>query len=420
MSHPFLLFTVLSLLYGMPVVGQNNYPAVHLDYIKSVKFHSTGLELTEPILALNRPGTITLSFDDMTGESINYWYVIEQVNADWTPGQLSEFEWLEGFNNIRVEDFSYSFSPRASYTHYRLQIPNEQISIKKSGNYILRVYEDGNVLAITRRFMVVESQVIVQPITRQAAVTSKARTHQEIDFAVDLKELDVRNPRQEIHATIVQNSYWQGAKQGMLPFFIRDKMLDFDYQDQIVFPAGKEWRFIDTRTLITRTQRMAEIRQSLYQTEVDIIPDETRAYGAYLFDQDINGKFVIQNFDLPQSPQISSDYTTTHFTYIKPAPFEGADLYVLGAFNDFRCTPETRMEYSEATRSYSLSLSLKQGFYNYMYALLPHGASLPDWTDTEGDWYETENDYLILIYYRPLGERYDRIVGAFQFKSFQQ
>jgi len=416
-----LFFPVAGLiLFFGPSLAGNNYPAVHLDYIKSVRFHQTGLELTEPVLALNRPGTLTLSFDDMTAESVNYWYVIEQVNADWSPGQLPEFEWLEGFNNNRIEDFAYSFAPRANYIHYTLRIPNEQVSLKKSGNYVLKIYEDGNVLAITRRFVVVETEVMVRPRTVQASLVSKARTHQEIDFAVDLKDLEVRNPRQEIFATVMQNGYWPGAIGPMFPYFIRDKILDFDFQDQIVFPAGKEWRFFDTRTLITRTERLAEVRQTRYKTEVDIVPDRIRAHSAYLFDQDINGKFVVQNFDLPQDPGIGADYTTVHFTLVKAAPYEGADVYVLGAFNDFRCSPETRMEYSEATHSYGLTLSLKQGFYNYKYTLLDRGGQRPDWTETEGNWYETENDYLVLVYYRPLGERYDRIVGAYQFKAFQQ
>lgn len=414
-----LLVTALFLAY-CEGRAENNYPAVHLDYIKSVRFHQTGLELTEPVLALDRPGTLTLTFDDMTGESINYWYVIEQVNADWSPGQLPEFEWLDGFNNNRIEDFSYSMAPRARYTHYSLRIPNEQISFKRSGNYVLKVYEDGNVLAITRRFVVVETQVLIRPRTVQAAQVAKARTHQEIDFAVDLKDLDVRNPRQEIYATVMQNGYWPGAIGPVFPYFIRGNVLDFDYQDLLAFPAGKEWRFFDTRTLITRTERLADVRQTRYKTEVDIVPERSRAHSAYLFDQDINGKFVIQNFDMPQDPGIAADYTTVQFTLVRAAPYEEGDVYVLGSFNDFRCSPETRMEYSEASRSYGLTTSLKQGFYNYKYALVPKGASLPDWTDTEGDWYETENDYLILVYYRPLGERYDRIVGAFQFKAFQQ
>lgn len=428
MPQRFLPIFSLLILIGMsacplsPAAAQSadHLPAVHVDYIRSVRFHQTGLELTEPVLALNHPGTLTLTFDDLTGASVNYWYKIEQVNADWSPGQLQEFEWLDGFNDNRIEEFAYSISPRVSFTHYTLRIPNEQVRIKKSGNYVLRIYEDGDIPVITRRFVVVETEVIIQPNPQPAALVSKAQTHQEIDFKVDLKELLVHNPRQEIHATVLQNGFWPGAIRGITPFFIRGNILDFDYQDQVLFPAGKEWRFFDTRTLLTRTERVADLRQNAYQTEVDLVPDRSRAFPSYLFTPDINGRFVVQNFDMPQHQSLSADYTTVHFTYVAAAPYEGAHLYVIGAFNDFRCTPANRMEYSEATHSYGLTLSLKQGFYNYAYVLVPEGKDRWDWSDTEGDWYETENDYLILVYYRPIGERYDRVVGAYQFKSFQR
>lgn len=411
-----------TLFLGLAAAGlsaQDTYPGVYLDHIKSVQFHQSGLELTEPVLALGRPGTVTLVFDDMNGEAANYWYELEQVNADWSPGQLNEFEWLEGFNNNRIEQIEYSFSPRASYTHYTLHIPNEQVRIKKSGNYLLKVYDNDRNLAIVRRLLVTESKVTLRPATRQAALAAKARTHQEIDFAVDLKELDVRNPRQEIRAAVVQNGYWQGAVTGIEPFMIRDRILDFDYQDRVAFPGGKEWRFFDTRSLLTRSARIADMRQTRYVTEIDLLPDQTRAYGAYLFDHDSNGKFVIRNNDLSHHQHLSADYTTVRFTYQKPVPYEGAELCLIGAFNDYRCDPEYRLQYSEAEKAYSVSVSLKQGFYNYEYALLPQGAALPDREDTEGNWYETENDYLILVYYRPLGERYDRLIAAHQFKAWQ-
>lgn len=417
-----LLGGVILWCFSLSVVHSqeiDNYPAIHLDYIKTVKFHQTGLEITEPVLTLNQPGSLTLSFDDMTAESINYWYVIEQVDANWEPGRLSEFEWLEGFNNNRIEQFNFSMAPRSEYINYRLTIPNEYIRIKKSGNYVLRIYEDGDVLAITRRFVVVENEVIIQPRTTRATDVRKDRTHQEIDFVVDLKKLEIRNPRQEIYATVLQNGNWRRAYQGILPFFIRGNTLDFDYQDEIVFSGGKEWRFFDTRSLIAHSERIADIRVTPYQTEVDLVPDNIRAYGAYLFDRDVNGKFVIQNFDMPQSADVIANYATVSFTLEKRSPFEDADVYLIGAFNDFRCDPAYRMEYIESEQAYKVKTALKQGFYNYKYTLLPQGSDVPTWEDTEGDWYETENDYLILIYYRPLGERYDRILGAFQFKSFE-
>lgn len=420
MMRSLFLFGFTLLAIGQPASAQeDSYNATYLTFVKSVKCYPASDELAEPTLKLGQGGAIVLSFDDLSGDNSNYWYIIEQRNADWSPGQLSEFEWLDGFNNNRIEQQSFSFSPRTQYMHHRLTIPNRDVQIKKSGNYLLKVYLNGNELAITRRFMVVENQVVITPITRQAAMVEKAQTHQEIDFTVDLKKLDARNPRQEIHASIVQNGYWQGAALNIEPFFIRDRILDFDYQDRLAFPGGKEFRFFDMRSLQNRSERIEDMRQNQYQTDIYLFADRTRTYSAYLLNPDANGKFVIQNFDLGDDANVYADYANIHFRFEKPLPYEGRDLYVLGAFNDFQPWADYRMEYSEADHAYHLNVLLKQGYYNYAYGLV--GSSpLPDFSDTEGNWYETENNYTIVIYYRPLGERYDRIIGARSFKSFER
>ncbi len=417
---PFL-FVLFLLTIGQAVNAQeDSYNTIYLSFVKSVKCYPSSDELAEPILRLGQSGAIILSFDDLSGDNSNYWYVIEQRNADWSPGQLSEFEWLDGFNNNRIEQQSFSFSARTQYMHHQLAIPNRDIQIKKSGNYLLKVYLNGDELAITRRFMVVENQVVIAPITRQAAMIEKAQTHQEIDFTVDLKKLEVRNPRQEIRAAIVQNGYWQGAVLGVEPFFIRDRVLDFDYQDRLAFPGGKEFRFFDIRSLQNRSERIEDMRQSQYQTDVYLFGDRSRAYSSYLLNADANGKFVIQNFDIGDDANVYADYANVHFRYEKPLPFDGSDLYVLGAFNDFQPWTDYRMEYSEADHAYHLNILLKQGYYNYAYSLVSGEPYLPDFSETEGNWYETENDYTIIVYYRSLGERYDRIIGSRSFKSFQR
>lgn len=417
-----LLFCcLLSLLWFPSLTAQeDSYNAVFLEFIKSVRFYPSADELAEPVLTMGVGGALVLSFDDLSGDNNNYWYVIEQRNADWSPGQLSEFEWLEGFNNNRIEQQSFSFAARTQYMHHRLTIPNRDIQIKKSGNYLLKVFYNSNELALTRRFMVVENQVTIQPITRQAAMIEKAQTHQEIDFTVDLKKLEVRNPRQEIRATIVQNGYWQRGVINIEPFFIRDRILDFDYQDRLAFPGGKEFRFFDLRSLQNRSERIEDMRQTPYQTDIFLFADRSRTYNAYLLNPDANGKFVIQNFDIGDDANVYADYANVHFRFEKPLPFEGADLYVLGAFNDFQPWSDFRMEYSEVDHTYHLNILLKQGYYNYAYGLVDRETGVPDFAETEGNWYETENGYTILVYYRPLGERYDRIIGARSFKSFER
>jgi hypothetical protein len=54
---------------------------------------------------------------------------------------------------------------------------------------------------------------------------------------------------------------------------------------------------------------------------------------------------------------------------------------------------------------------MKQGYYNYEYAFLKDGTTDGTASYFEGSHYETENDYMILIYYRNPQDRYDRLMG---------
>ncbi|MBK8879346.1 MAG: hypothetical protein IPN74_12580 [Haliscomenobacter sp.] len=77
------------------------------------------------------------------------------------------------------------------------------------------------------------------------------------------------------------------------------------------------------------------------------------------------------------------------------------------------------MAYNNAINAYVLKTPLKQGFYDYAYAMTPRNTEKKavNLSPLEGDWFETENDYTILIYYRPFGGRYDQVIGMAQFNS---
>ncbi|HHU35332.1 MAG TPA: DUF5103 domain-containing protein, partial [Bacteroidetes bacterium] len=74
------------------------------------------------------------------------------------------------------------------------------------------------------------------------------------------------------------------------------------------------------------------------------------------------------------------------------------------------------MEYDESREEYTKSLLLKQGWYNFQYVLVD-AQGKTDELMFEGSHYETENDYLIIVYYRNPRERYDRIIGYQSIKS---
>ncbi len=77
------------------------------------------------------------------------------------------------------------------------------------------------------------------------------------------------------------------------------------------------------------------------------------------------------------------------------------------------------MIFNAATGTYEGSALLKMGVYNYAYVTLNRldHSSGPSFEFTEGNYFETENNYDILVYYRPLGGRADQLVGMYSLNT---
>ena len=266
--------------------------------------------------------------------------------------------------------------------------------------------------------MVVDQKVKIQPDVVRPAAVSKVQTHHEIDFIVSHEGFEIRNPRSELSATILQNGRWDNAITGMIPLFTRPEEQIYDYQDKITFPAGKEYRSADLRSTQFGSPDVAEtyFDESTNVYEVMLKGDKKRGNLPYTFFEDINGQFVIDNRD-ENDPDLMSDYVNTMFTLYSPGEMDGYDLYVFGALSDWQLRPEFKMVYNPAITSYVTKANLKQGFYNYTYAAFPKGSDRIDFEVTEGDSYETRNNYTILMYFRPFGGRFDQLIGSVTFDS---
>jgi len=412
----FLLVLTTSLLFAQDE-DFRNYDNIYQGNIATVRFHLNGLDLSYPIIDINSSGQLRLSFDDLDADVKNYTYTIQHCDADWTPSDLDEMEYLTGFTEDRIDNYQYSFTTRVPYTHYELLLPNNDIGWMVSGNYILKVYEDegDKKLVITRRFMVVEPIVQINQRVAIPNMVSKSKTHQEIDFVVSHEKLDIRNPRTEIKAAVLQNGRWDNAITDIAPLFVRQDELIFDYQNKVIFPAGKEFRYFDMRSLRSRLDNVAIIDPYDDGYEVAITIDEKRERQPYLFRDDINGKYVIEHLNQPEA-DLRGDYADVLLTLKSSMPITEGDVYFFGAISDWQVRPEYKMVYNPAVSAYVLKALLKQGYYDYQYVIAtPKGELLTE--ELEGNWFETENDYTILVYYRPFGTRYDRLIGGYTFDS---
>lgn len=433
----------------------DNY--VYQPNIRSVKFTQKGLYLSQPLLILGGDGLLELEFDDMDANSKSYYYRVIQCDINWKPTQLSELDYIDGYANDLLREYHNSFRTTTSFSHYRLILPNENTRITRSGNYILQIYDNQGkeVTVLTRRFIVMESKAFVNAKLVPPAAVGKFKTHHEIDFEVSIDKLPVGNMQQEIKATILQNNRWDNAIYNLPPNFNRLNSLVWDYQDKVVFPAGKEFRWLDMRSLFIYGSQIASINR--LNNRYEIILKEDRPFDGTQYFQifDLDGDFVIGNADQRgtrlnenlqrrpnQSPDglkpnpsdwrdlaqddsdhfnqsLGSDYAEVQFFLGMNEPLENQDVYLLGRFNDWQMQPQYKMTFDEVLQAYTVRTPLKQGYYNYAYGTKARNASnVPaNLSPIDADWWETENVYTIIVYYRAFGERYDRVIGMGQVQS---
>lgn len=392
---------------------------VYVPNVRTVQLNLMGLPNSLPIYVMDKPAVLLLSFDDLDADFKYYTYQLVHCDMFWNPSNLMYHEFATGFENEEITESAASVSTRIHFTNYRLAIPNRNTEITKSGNYMLIVHEDGDIgrPVLSRRFVVLEPPVITMRMVKvRPSNVSRMNTHQEIRFDIDTKELRVRDPKAEIMATVLQNGRWDNAVGNLRSRYEQGSLLVFDYLDKIVFPAGKEFRSVDIRS----TEYRGEGVFSLEKVDGHIRSigklDRIRATEPYFSKVDINGKFLISTTDYPNPEyyNLRCDYVEHIFTLETGKKFD-QDVYVFGDLTDWALKEEFRLNYDEEYASYTTGVFLKQGFYDYLY-VLGNADGSPDETTLEGNWFESTNDYTLIVYYRPFGARYDRAIGATSFE----
>lgn len=422
---------ILMLLFGLQatgsVINKLDDSETTLQYtnhiysanIKTAMLYPDNLVLMDPTILLNGSSILNFSFDDLDNDLKYYNYTLLLCNADWTPTELSNFDYLNGYTDDRITTYSFSSNTLQSYTHYSLQIPNAQMQPTKSGNYLLIVYlDDVNTPAITKRFLVYENGCSINAQVSRPDLTEFSDTHQQVDFTVNTTGLNISNAFSEIKVSVLQNFRWDNSINNLQPKFVQNNILDYDYQDQNLFPAGKEFRRFECRSLRFMGYRIGNIDDTKPLVELTLYADEPRSYLKFYNEKDANGKYIPTVQEWPDAGT-QADYTWVNFFVPLSAPLAGGSVYVFGAFNDWNLNDENKMTYNDKTQGYEARILLKQGFYNYEYVFVDHEKKLADESVLEGDWFEAENDYTVLVYYRPFGQRYDQLIGIKRTNYYQ-
>lgn len=394
--------------------------------IRTVKLFKYGDIYSYPVIQLGTNEQLELHFDDMDNDVKSYYYSFQLCNADWTPANVQSFDYIRGFQSNRIGTYRSSSIVQSRYTHYQAILPERNGGPTRGGNYLLKVFlnDDTSKLAFTRRMLVVNKKASVAGQVLQPFNGSLFQTHQRVQAGVSTagSQLNPFSP-QDLKLVVLQNYNWGGARLIDRPTLFRGNYYEYSDDEYTAFPATKEWRWADLRSFRLRSDRVQKIvdSDSSARTDIYISPDVDRRQQIYMYYRDINGLFTSENQD-NGNPYWQADYAWVHFTYVPPGnqALPGRQVYLFGELTQYHPDKSAQMEFNPAKGVYEKALYLKQGYYNYAYVSLPdnpqHGqVVVPE--NAEGNYWGTENSYMILVYFRPFGARSDELVGFTQVSS---
>ena len=396
------------LLLIVPSILLSQVKEVHPpDFIKTITFKSNTTQGQLPILKLGEP--LVLEFDALNGDEEDFYYVIDYFNYDWTPSVLVKGEYLKGIDNQRILTYDNSFNTYQIYSHYDLTIPNSQTrALLKSGNYMISIYDDYDELMFSRKFMIYEDVLKVGTSVKRSRDVKVIAEKQSVDLKIATSRFNFNNPLETVKAVIIQNNNLNTAITDLKPQYTLGNELIYRYDTESAFWGGNEYLFFENKDVRAANIGVQFIDlQELYHGY--LFTNASRKDRPYTYNPDINGNFIITAIDRTDV-DVEADYTMIHFS-LAHQELKGKDIYIYGNYNAFALNELNQMVFNTESKRYECIMRLKQGFYNYKYVVVDGATGALDEGAISGDFWETENNYKVLVYYRDLGFRYDRLIG---------
>ena len=376
--------------------------------IKTVSFVQNNQNVV-PIFQLG--DAFQLQFDDLFGNDTSYFYEIIHCDYNWNPSDLQKRDYLQGFDNQRIQESSNSFNCLQIYTHYSLPFPNSTTQLKISGNYILRILNEDKEVVFSRKLMVYEDLVSVPIQIKRARTVTNLESKHNVEFTIKSNVINFQNPLKNIKTVLFQNGKFCNAISNISPQFTIGNDLIYKYDTLTQFWAGNEFLYFDNKEIkvasnsISRVDNQKEIYSSYLFT------NEARANSNYYNWQDVNGNFAVRRL-FAENSDVEADYSWVYFSLSAPL-FRSSNgaIYVTGMFNNYALTPENKMEYNTEKGIYEKAILIKQGFVNFEFTAVQKNGKIDSENNIDGNFFQTENEYTVLVYYKEDTDRYTRIIG---------
>lgn len=369
------------------------------------------LRVAREVLMLDELEPLHISFDEMSHDVHFYTYSVEMLNSDLLSG-----EYLTGFPTKDIIEYEHSMNTSREYTHYWFDFPNEDMTLTKSGQYRLTIYEDGDkdkkIAEVD--FCVVEPLVKIDAKVRANTDIEYNGRYQQLDIDVALNtEESVQNP-DNYYMVVTQNNRLDNAVTLRRPTFVDSKRLRYINCRDLIFEGGNEYHHFDAFSCFYAGHGIDRVYHELGDYHAPLFADEITK-GQYIHEFDSNGRYVI-NAERTSDADVEAEYMWVHWTLPMEQPFFDGALYVGGELFGNELSMKNRMQYDNQAQCYWLTALVKQGGYDYQYWFVPKNQKTTT-QRVDGSYWQTENEYAIYVWWRPFGARYDRLVGVSVIRS---
>lgn len=414
---------IILLVFVINVSGQNLKSFGDINYkdeVQTVLLHPKDFELDKPIIYLNNmKEQLHLQFDLLTDDAPYLYYTFVHCDNQWRPTDLPKNEYLNGYFQEEIDQFSFSVNTFVNYVHYDLLFPTIDMMPKISGNYLLVVTgENPNDIYFTRRFYVVHDiSQIRAAVPRYPYDLNLGDNKQEIDLEISYPDMFNSRADQYSNVTIQQNGRWDNAVFGLKPTYVYPEKLSYTNNPKTVFESGNQFLRINTSNFDNRPEKTRTVYREEDYYVVTLYADAKRSVHNYIDDEDLYGeKYIYLERDNLNAAN-EADYAMVDFFLQWPQYMIDKDVYIIGAITDWRLDENAKMEYNPQFRGYQKGLLLKQGYYDYMYAVKDNATGITSVAPVNGDFWETNNVYHIFVYLFDPIQNYDKLIGYTSIKS---
>ena len=405
MKKRFVLLSVLFLSFKF-IFSQSINP----DHVKSISFQKQNENKYSNLFVGTINERFSLSFDILSGLEHDLYYVIEHCDFDWEKSQLIKSEYIQGFDDVKIDNYSSSFNTYQIYTNYNISFPNSNTSFKKSGNYIIKIVDEYGDEIFRRKFILYENLVSVQTEIKRSREIEFINEKQVVNFEINPINIQLNNPGKTVKVKVFKNNELNYSVDNIKPQYNMGRKLIYKYDKELSFWGGNEYLFFENKFVRNTSINIRGFDlEDIYSNF--LYEDFSRKNRKYTYNPDINGGFLF-NVNNSSNAEFEADYVNIHFYLHKPQAFDLENkIYVVGDFNNYQISDEYLMEYNSRYNLFELVLKLKQGFYNYKYIVVNQEKKIIH-GEISGNFDETENEYNVIVYYRNYGERFDRVVGV--------